>query len=57
MLGRGVLWTLADIYRSIRLQGKHPVDAINDLDLNRSSWPGKSSSRKGRSTSGSGATR
>ena len=34
MLERGAIWTLTDLYRSIRLQGKHPVDAINDPDLN-----------------------
>jgi hypothetical protein len=34
MLDCGVPWTLADLYRSVRLQGKHPVDAINDEDLN-----------------------
>ena len=34
MLEREAIWTLTDLYRSIRLQGKHPVDAINDPDLN-----------------------
>ena len=34
MLERGAIWTLTDLYRSIRLQGKHPVDAVNDPDLN-----------------------
>ena len=34
MLRRGAIWTLTDLYRSIRLQGKHPVDAINDSGLN-----------------------
>src|SRR4051794_2318327 len=30
LLQRRATWTLADLYRSIRLQGKHPVDAVND---------------------------
>ena len=34
MLEREAIWTLTDLYRSIRLQGKHPVDAVNDPDLN-----------------------
>src|SRR3954451_2155629 len=34
MLDRGAIWTLTDLYRSIRLQGKHPVDAVNDPELN-----------------------
>src|SRR3954462_16005655 len=34
MLERQAIWTLTDLYRSIRLQGKHPVDAINDPGLN-----------------------
>ena len=34
MLERGAIWTLTDLYRSIRLQGKHPVDAVNDPELN-----------------------
>jgi hypothetical protein len=34
MLRRGDMWTFTDLYRSIRLQGKHPVHAINDPDLN-----------------------
>lgn len=34
MLERGAIWTLTDLFRSIRLQGKHPVDAINDPGLN-----------------------
>jgi hypothetical protein len=34
MFDRGDMWTLTDLYRSIRLQGKHPVDAVNDPDLN-----------------------
>jgi hypothetical protein len=34
MLRREDMWTLTDLYRSVRLQGKHPVHAINDPDLN-----------------------
>src|SRR4051812_35874441 len=34
MLERGAIWTLTDLWRSIRLQGKHPVDAVNDPELN-----------------------
>jgi hypothetical protein len=34
MLRRGDMWTFTDLYRSIRLQGKHPVHAINDPGLN-----------------------
>ena len=34
LLRREAIWTLADLYRSIRLQGKHPVDAVNDPGLN-----------------------
>jgi hypothetical protein len=32
---RGATWTYADLYRFVRLQGKHPLSAIDDPDLNR----------------------
>jgi hypothetical protein len=35
MFHRGDPWTLTDLYRSFRLQGKHPVDAVTDPELNR----------------------
>ncbi len=34
ILDRGVPWTFTDLFKSIRLQGKHPVDASNDPSLN-----------------------
>jgi hypothetical protein len=34
LLRREGRWTLVDLYRSIRLQGKHPVHAIDNPDLN-----------------------
>lgn len=34
LLKREVIWTLTDLYKSIRLQGKHPVEAVNDPGLN-----------------------
>jgi hypothetical protein len=34
LFDREDMWTLTDLYRSVRLQGKHPVHAINDPDLN-----------------------
>jgi hypothetical protein len=35
VLGRGKALTHADLYRLVRLQGKHPISAIYDPDLNR----------------------
>ena len=34
LLRREGRWTLVDLYRSIRLQGQHPVGALDDPDLN-----------------------
>lgn len=34
ILRRRVPWTLTDLFKSIRLQGKHPIEAINDPSLN-----------------------
>src|SRR3954469_11405684 len=56
LLKREVIWTLTDLYKSIRLQGKHPVDAVNDPGLNLQIQAWELMSRVRRWTSGSGAT-
>ena len=62
MLEREAIWTLTDLYRSIRLQGKYPVDAINDPDLNLQiqAWemmsPGAAIDRESLTTEGTEGT-